>query len=81
MTKSKWCCFSLFFYAHNTVDISETCVSIGKLFQTKMEELEMEIVNIQSDLMLQYADEEKSFNFVCINEYLLLRISAPKIKV
>jgi hypothetical protein len=45
----------------NAVDVSETETSIANLFQTDVRGLELEIINIQSDIVLQSYSKEKNF--------------------
>jgi hypothetical protein len=64
----------------NAVDVSETATLTANLFQADVGELELEIINIQSDIVLQSYSKEKNFwKLVDGMKYPILRGTALRI--
>jgi hypothetical protein len=64
----------------NAVDVSQTATLIANLFQADVGELELEIINIRSDIVLQSYSKKKNFwKLVDGMKYPILRGTALRI--
>jgi hypothetical protein len=62
------------------IEVTETAASIGRLIQTRAEELELEILDLKNDVVLKsYATHENIWNLVDREKLHSLRCAAYKI--